>query len=138
MSGNDLNDVLAVSASALNAQNQRMKVIAQNIANANNTASAPGSTPYQRQVITFKNEFDRAIGAYKVKVAGVQTEQTQFIREYDPANPAADGQGYVLKSNVNPLIEMMDMSDAGHAYQANLNAIDAARGMALRTINLIQ
>src|SRR5476651_1761203 len=98
---NDLNDVFNISGSALDAQNQRIKVIAQNIANADTTATAPGQKPYQRQTITFKNEFDKALGAYKVKVAGVQPDKSDFIRKYDPTHPAADAQGYVMMPNVN-------------------------------------
>ena len=133
-----LTDIYAISGAALQAQNQRMKVIAQNIANANSTATAPGQKPYQRQVVTFKDEFDKSIGAYKVKVNDVRTDSSDFIKKFDPSNPSADAQGYVLTPNVNPLIEMMDMKDANQSYQANLNVIEAARGMALRTIGLLQ
>ncbi len=115
-----------------------MKVIAENIANADTPHSAPGQKPYQRQVITFKDEFDRALGAYKVKVAGVTKDtNAQFDKKYDPSHPAADAQGYVMTPNVNPLIEMTDMNDAQRAYTANLNVIDAARGMVLQTIGLL-
>ncbi len=135
---NELSDIFAISSSALKAQDQRMKVIAENIANANTTPSAPGQKPYQRQTITFKNEFDKALGAYTVHVTGVKPDTSDPIKKYDPGNPAADGQGYVQTPNVNPLIEMMDMNEANRAYQANLNTIDAARGMVLNTINLLQ
>jgi len=135
---NELSDIFAISGSALQAQDQRMKVIAENIANANTTPSGPGQKPYQRQVITFKNEFDKALGAYKVQVSGVKPDTSDFIKKYDPSHPAADAQGYVQTPNVNPLIEMMDMNEANQAYQANLNTIDAARGMVLNTISLLQ
>jgi len=135
---NDLTDIFSISGSALQAQGQRMKVISENIANANTMPTSPGQKPYQRQVITFKNEFDKALGAYKVKVSGIKMDQSTFIKKYDPTNPAADGQGYVQSPNVNPLVEMMDMSDANGAYEANLNVIDATRGMVLHTIGLLQ
>ncbi len=134
----DMGDVFSISGSALRAQTQRMKVIAENLANANTTPSAPGLKPYQRQVITFKNEFDRALGAYKVKVTGTRSDGSDFIKKYDPSHPAADAQGYVLSPNVNTLVEMMDMGDANRAYEANLNVVEAARTMALRTINILQ
>ena len=134
----ELTDVFAISASALKAQNQRMKVIAENIANANTTASGPGQKPYQRQVLTFKNEFDKALGAYKVKVNGVHADGSEPIKKFDPSNPAADPQGYVMMPNVNPLVEMIDMTDANRAYQANLNVIDASRNMLLKTLALLQ
>ncbi len=115
-----------------------MKVIAENIANANTTASSPGQKPYQRQVISFKNEFDKALGAYSVQVGSIRADTSDFIKKHDPSNPAADKDGYVLSPNVNPLVEMMDMSDANRAYEANLNVIDATRGMVLHTISLLQ
>lgn len=134
----ELNNTFAIAGTGLKAQNARMKAIAENIANANSTASAPGQNPYQRQVVTFKSEFDRALGAYKVKVAGVQSDKSEFIRKYDPSHPSADKDGYVMMPNVNPLVEMMDMGDATRAYQANLNVIDAGRNMTLHTIQLLQ
>jgi flagellar basal-body rod protein FlgC len=135
---NDLTDVFAISSSALKAQNERMKVIAENVANAETTASAPGQKPYQRQVVTFKNEFDKALGAYKVKVAGIRTDNSDFIKKFDPSHPAADAQGYVLKPNVNPLVETMDMSEASRSYQANIDVISASRTMVMKTIGLLQ
>lgn len=134
----ELTDVFAISGSALKAQDQRMKIIAENIANANTTAATPGGKPYQRQIITFKNEFDKAVGAYKVQTGRVQTDPSDFIKKYDPSHPAADKDGYVLTPNINPMVEMMDMTEANRSYQANLNTIDAARGMVLSTISLLQ
>lgn len=138
MSSNELTDIFAISGSGLQAQTQRMKIIAENIANAGTSPSAPGQKPYQRQIVTFRNEFDKAIGAYKVTTGGVETDNSDFIKKYDPSHPAADAQGYVLMPNVNPLVEAMDMGDANRAYEANLNVIDASRGMVLHTINLLQ
>jgi flagellar basal-body rod protein FlgC len=135
---NDIEDIFAISGSGLKAQNQRMKVISENIANAGTTPSAAGVRPYQRQVITFKNEFDKSLGAYKVKVTGVKADTSDFIKKFDPSHPAADAQGYIMTPNVNPLIETMDMSAANRSYQANLDVIAAARTMALKTIALIQ
>jgi flagellar basal-body rod protein FlgC len=135
---NELTDIFAISGSALKAQDQRMKVIAENIANANTTASSPNGKPYQRQTITFKNEFDKAVGAYKVKVSGVSADRSDFVKKYDPNHPMADAQGYVQMPNVNPLVETMDMSEASRAYQANLDVISASRTMVTKTIGLLQ
>ena len=135
---NEMTDIFAISSSALKAQDQRMKVIAENIANAGTTPTSPGQKPYQRQVVSFKNEFDKALGAYKVKVGGVHSDNADFIKKFDPSNPAADPQGYVLTPNVNPLVETMDMSDASRNYQANVDVIAASRTMALKTISLLQ
>jgi len=135
---NELNDIMAISGSALKAEGQRMKVIAENVANADTTSSVPGGKPYQRQVITFKKEFDKALGAYKVKVDGVRDDNADFIKKYEPSHPAADAQGYVLMPNVNPLVETMDMSEANRSYQANLDVISASRAMVTKTISLLQ
>jgi len=132
-----VSNIFAVSTSALEAQDKRMKVIAENIANAETSSSAPGQKPYQRKVISFKDEFDHALGAYKVKVASISKDRSDFIKKFDPANPGADPNGYVLMPNVNPITETMDMMEAQHSYQANLNVIDATRGMILNTINLL-
>jgi flagellar basal-body rod protein FlgC len=133
-----LDDITAISGSALKAQRERIKIIAENIANANSAGDAPGKKPYQRQVVTFKDEYDKATGAYVVKANGVRKDSTDFVKKYDPSHPAADAQGYVLMPNVNPLIEMMDMSDANRAYQANLGVIEASRNMVQHTISLLQ
>jgi flagellar basal-body rod protein FlgC len=137
-SGSSLFTTSAIASSGMQAENARMKVIAENIANANNTPSVPGGKPYQRQIITFKSEFDKALGAYKVKAGNVRNDNTDFVKKYDPSNPGADSTGYVLTPNVNPLIEMMDMSDAQHAYQANIGVLEAARTMMTKTIGIIQ
>lgn len=135
---NEVTDIFAISGSALKAQSQRMKIIAENVANANTTPSSPGQKPYQRQVITFKKEFDKALGAYKVKVDGVRQDNSEFVKKFDPSHPAADAQGYIMQPNVNPLIETMDMSEASRSYQANLDVISASRSMVLKTIGMLQ
>ena len=131
-------NILAISTSGLRAQSERMKIIAENVANANSTASAPGGRPYQRQVVTFKKEFDAALGAYKVQVDDVRADPSAFVKKYDPSHPAADKQGYVLTPNVNPLIETLDMKEANRSYQANLSVMSASRTMVLKTIGLLQ
>ncbi len=136
--GDQLSDINTISGAALKAQRERMKVIAENIANASTTPDAPGKKPYQRQIITFKDEYDKATGAYVVKTNGVRKDSTDFIKKFDPAHPAADKDGYVLMPNVNPLVEMMDMGDATRAYQANLGVIEASRAMVQKTIGLLQ
>lgn len=138
MASSDLSSVFSVSGSGLQAQATRMKVIAENIANAGTTPSSPNQKPYQRQVVSFKNEFDKALGAYKVKVDAVRKDNSAPVKKFDPSHPAADAQGYVLTPNVKPIMEGMDMREAQRAYEANLNTIDAARGMLLRTLDLLR
>ena len=135
---NDINDIFSISGSALRAQSMRMKIIAENIANVGTTAPTSGEAPYQRQVISFKKEFDNNIGAYKVKVSNIATDKAEPIKKYDPSNPVADAQGYIFTPNVNSLVESADMGDANRAYQANLNVIAASRTMVLKTLSILQ
>lgn len=137
-SSSDLTSVMAVASSGLRAQSTRMKVIAENIAVAATTPSKPGEQPYQRQVVTFKNEFDRELGVDVVKVNGVVKDKSQFIKKFDPSHPAADAEGYVLQPNVKPILESMDMKEARRSYEANLSVIEASRSMLLSTINLLR
>lgn len=134
----DLHASVDVSASGLHAQALRMRVIAENLANADSVARTAGGDPYRRKVATFRSHLDRTIGATKVQVASITTDKSQFGKVYQPGNPAADGAGYVQTPNVNGLIEMADMRAAQRSYQANLNAIEAARAMTSRTLDLIK
>lgn len=138
MANSDLTSVMSIASSGLRAQSTRMKVVAENIANASTTPNAPGEKPYQRQVVSFKNEFDRAQGVYKVKVDGVRKDNSEFIRKFDPAHPAADAEGYVQMPNVKPIMESMDMREAQRSYEANLNVIESSRSMLLKTIDLLR
>jgi flagellar basal-body rod protein FlgC len=134
----DLKNSIDVSASGLHAQSLRMRVIAENLANADSVSKTPGGNPYRRQVATFEAHVDRATGATMVKVDSITNDKSDFQRVYAPGNPAADSSGYVLRPNVNPLIETADMKAAQRSYQANLNAIEAARDMMMRTLDLMK
>ncbi len=134
----DLQTSLQLSFAGMNAQGTRLRVIAENLANADSTAQTPGGQPYQRQVVTFQSVFDKSVGATSVKVGQIKPAGGKFDRVYDPGNPGADAEGYVLKPNVNPLMELMDMHEAQRSYQANLDTIDAAKTMISRTIDLLR
>lgn len=134
----ELENSISVSASGLRAQSLRMRVIAENLANSDSVATAAGGDPYRRRVSTFAAEVDRATGATKVSVKSIDGDKSQFARVYQPGSPAADAQGYVEQPNVNPLIEAADMKAAQRSYEANLNAIESARGMTMRTIDLLK
>ncbi|HEV7228532.1 flagellar basal body rod protein FlgC [Brevundimonas sp.] len=127
---------MAVAASALKAQQSRMRVIAENIANADSTSDTAGGQPYRRQVPVFRaREVDGATG---VALAEVRADPGQFRRDYDPSHPAADAEGYVLRPNVDTLVEAMDMREAQRAYEANLNVIETARAMEQRTLDILK
>lgn len=134
----DLMKSLNISASGLKAQGTRMRVISENIANADSEASGPGVDPYRRKIITFKNHLDRQSGAQVVNVNKISFDKTDFEMRYDPSHPSADADGYIRMPNVKPLIELMDMREAQRTYEANLNVIEASRNMLLRTIDLLR
>lgn len=134
----DLEKAMMASASGLRAQSVRMRVISENIANQNSVASEPGADPYRRKIVTFKTEMDRAAGVEMVKASGVDMDQKEFGKKYDPGNPAADASGYIKTSNVNGMIELMDMRQAQRTYQSNLNALEASRRMATMTLDLLR
>ena len=134
----ELNEAISVAASGLTAQSTRLRIISENLANADSTSETPGGTPYQRKLITFQGVLDRHIGAITPKAGDVLTVGGTFERRLDPTNPGADADGYVQLPNVNPLIELMDMKDAQQTYQANLNVIDAAKAMISHTLDLMR
>ncbi|HYM30643.1 MAG TPA: flagellar basal body rod protein FlgC [Candidatus Cybelea sp.] len=134
----DLMKSILVSASGMAAQSERMKVIAENLANANSTAKTPGGDPYRRKLVTFQDHLDKQLGVEKVSVQGITEDQSDFELKYDPGHPAADANGYVKLPNVNSLIEISDMREASRTYEANLSAIDAAKTMLARTVDLLR
>lgn len=134
----EITRTMTTAASGMRVQSDRMRVIAENIANASSTADITGGRPYQRQVLTFSQAIDEATGADIVKVGKTVKDRSDFRKEYDPGHPAADAAGYVQMPNVNPLIELTDMREAQRAYEANLNVVDAARTMATRTLDLLR
>jgi flagellar basal-body rod protein FlgC len=115
-----------------------MRTIAENLANQDSVADTAGGNPYRRKVVSFQAAVDRASGATGVKVKSIQGDQSDFAKVYQPGHPAADAQGYVLKPNVNGLIESADMKAAQRSYEANLNAIEAAKSLTMRTIDLLK
>ena len=133
----DLLDAMAQAAKGMKAQGVRMRVISENLANAETTGKGKGQVPYQRKVVTFKNILDKTNGLREVEVDKIMSDRSDFIMKYDPSHPAADKNGYVKMPNVNPLIEMMDMREAQRSYEANLGVIDMAKGMLMRTLDLL-
>jgi flagellar basal-body rod protein FlgC len=141
MADNDVSDFtrsMGIATSGLRAQAGRMRVISENIANADSTASTAGGDPYRRKVPTFVNQLDRVLDARTVSLGKVKPDQSDFRSKYEPSNPAADANGYVKYPNVNPLVEMTDMRDAQRSYEANLNIISATRRMIQRTLDILK
>ena len=133
----DFSTSMAVAASGMRTQSERMKVIAENIANADSTSPVPGGDPYRRKISTVTNSFDEELGANLVKAGKTITDKSDFRSQYDPGNPNADKQGYVKLPNVDSLVEIMDMREAQRSYEADLTVMDSSKQMLARTVDLL-
>ncbi len=129
---------IAIAASGLRAQAGRMRVISENIANADSTAPRPGAEPYRRKIPTFRSEVDRALDAQIVALGRVRSDPSEFRLKHEPGHPAADANGNVQYPNVNSLVEMTDLKEAQRSYEANINLITASRRMIQRTIEILK
>lgn len=134
----DLLKALDVSASGMDVQTTRLRVIAENLANQNTTGSTPGADPYRRKTVSFDSRLDRALGVETVHVKRIGQDQSDLPQRYDPTNPAANAQGYVKLPNVNSFLEVMDMREAERAYSANLAILQSTRSMLSRTIEILK
>jgi flagellar basal-body rod protein FlgC len=129
---------LKIAASGLHAQNARMMVIAENIANADSAGKTPTDQPYRRRIPTFQAVMDDDAGGETVKIGKVALDMSDFQSRYEPGHPAADARGYVKYPNVDPLVEAMDMREAQRTYEANLNVVTVTRQMLGRTIDILK
>jgi flagellar basal-body rod protein FlgC len=133
-----LQSALKVSSSGLEAQSKRLRVVSENLANAQSTGRIPGADPYARKTISFESEVDEAMGLSTVRVAGIERDRTPFRVEHNPGHPAADAKGFVKLPNVDIMIEVADMREANRSYEANLQVIKQAREMISMTIDLLR
>lgn len=134
----ELSEALAISASGMDAQTTRLRVIAENLANQDTTGSTPGAPAYRRKTVVFADHVDQATGASLVQVQEIGRDQTPEPLRYDPSNPAANAEGYVALPNVNSFVEIMDMRDAERTYSANLSVMESTRAMLTRTIDMLK
>ncbi len=133
-----LTAAMRIAGSGLNAQSNRLRVVSENIANAQSTAKASGGDPYQRKTISFTAEMDRAAGLNLIKANQVGLDYSSFPIEFDPGHAAADDSGYVKMPNVNVLVEMADMREANRSYEANLQVVKQVRDLVSMTIELMR
>ncbi len=129
---------LRIAASGLEAQSTRLRIVSENLANANSTSAVASGNPYTRKLVTFDSEMDQASGASLVHVKRISYDKTPFTAEFDPGNPAADAKGFVKMPNVNMIIEMADMREANRSYSANLQVVKQARELFTMTIDLLR
>jgi flagellar basal-body rod protein FlgC len=133
----DINAAIAAAASGMRAQTVRMRLAAENVANANSTGANPNEEPFRRRIPLLEST-TLTSGAEGVRVRGAALDMSAFRQEYNPSHPAADERGYVSLPNVDTLVEMMDLREATRAYEANLNMIEAARTMTARALDLLR
>ena len=134
----DFTKSLSIAAAGLKAQSGRMRIIAENIANADSAPTTPTGEPYRRKIPTFRSHIDRETGASMVEAGRVARDGAPFRAKHDPGNPAADAKGQVRMPNVNALVENMDMREAQRSYEANLNMVTATRRMISRTLEILK
>jgi flagellar basal-body rod protein FlgC len=133
-----LSAATSIAGSGLEAQSIRLRVVSENLANAQSVGKTPGADPYRRKTVVFASEFDRLLGAATVEVKTVGTDQSPFRVEHDPSNPVADKDGNVKLPNVNMLVEMADMREASRSYEANLQMVKEARSMTTQILDLLR
>eukprot|EP01037_Dinobryon_pediforme_P012926 gene12926-13027_t len=134
----DLEKALRISASGMQAQTTRLRVIAENLANQDTTGGKPGADPYRRKTVTFDDQVDRASGTPLVRVKAIGTDKSAFPQKYEPSHPAADAKGYINTPNVNSFVEVMDMREAQRSYSANLQVMQVTRGLLTRAIEILK
>lgn len=134
----DVLRTMRISAAGMRTQGTRLRVISENVANADSLPTGPGDLPYRRKTISFRTALDRATGSELVRVEKIGVDASAFGSRYEPGHPAADAAGYVLTPNVNTLIEMTDMREAQRSYEANLNVIKASKAMLNETIDVLR
>ena len=128
---------LDISASGMAAERLRIQVIAENIANANSTKGVDGQ-PYRRKSVTLQEapSFDDVLGG--VQATAIVQDPRPGRRVYDPGNPDADAQGYVTLPNVDSVTEMVDLISAQRGYDANVQALNAAKQMFQKALDLLR
>ncbi|GAD56069.1 flagellar basal body rod protein FlgC [Limimaricola cinnabarinus] len=133
-----LSSISAIAASGMRAQGERLKVVSENVANADSTGNTPGADAYRRKTLAFEELVDREMGASMVKVEEIGRDKTPFALVHDPAHPAADAKGMVKMPNVNPILEMSNMREASRSYEANMNMFEAGRDMRTQMLDLLR
>lgn len=134
-----LKEAITLSASGMEVQGVRMKIIAENLANVSTTSSFSGGLPYVRKQIFFKNIYDRKLASDKVTVNKVSRDyKSQYKARYEPSHPAADSKGYVLYPNIDVSVEMADMQEAERSYEANMGALTVSKHMYLNSLDLLK
>lgn len=129
---------MSIAGAGLEAQSARIRVVAENLANAQSSGRTPGAAAYRRKTISFEQVLDQSTGAHFVRAGAIGRDPSAFPLEHQPSHPAADARGYVKMPNVNPLVELTDMCQANRAYEANLQVISMSKRMLSMSIDLLR
>jgi flagellar basal-body rod protein FlgC len=133
-----LQAALKIAGAGMEVQSTRLRVISENVANAQSTGQTAGSDPYVRKTISYENEMDRVAGVPVVRVKRIGLDDQPFKMELDPGNPAADEKGFVKMPNVNLLVELADMREANRSYEANLQVVKQSGDLTSMTFGLLK
>lgn len=134
----NLIDSISISAAGMQAQGDRMRIIAQNVANADSLATSEGDLPYRRRVIEFKEVMDDELGVKVVRKDKVSLDRSDFGMKYLPGHPAADENGLVMTTNVSGTFESADMREATRTYEANLGMLEMSRDLMTKLVDLLR
>jgi flagellar basal-body rod protein FlgC len=135
--------IFNVSGSAVSAQSQRLNVVASNLANVD-TVAGPDGQAYKARQVVFQTQMMGATGTVGdagsagVRVSTISEDQTPGRKVHDPKNPQADADGYVTYSNVNAVEEMVNMISASRSYQNNVEVMNTAKSLLLKTLQMGQ
>ena len=129
---------IRVASSGLYAQATRMRILSENIANAQTTAATASEDPYRRKTVTFGDDKSRVDGVRYVAIRKIGLDETPFRIVRDPGSPAANSKGEVKMPNVDPVLELADFREANHGYQADLQVIRQARELFTMTLDLLK
>jgi flagellar basal-body rod protein FlgC len=129
---------IKIAGAGLEAQSTRLRIISENVANSQSTAATPGGDPYVRRTVSFDDVMDRTAGLSLVRVKNIGFDDSPFVVEQDPGNPAADENGFVKRPNVNILVELADMREANRTYEANLQVAKQSSDLMNQTVALLK
>jgi flagellar basal-body rod protein FlgC len=132
--------ILDIASTGMAAQRLRVQLIASNIANSETTRTKEGG-PYRRKEAIFRSQdmgFSGALANAGVRVASIRTSQEPFLTRFEPGHPDADADGVVSYPNVNPVEEMVNLTEASRAYEANIAVVRAAKAMASSALEILR
>lgn len=133
-----LQKAIEIAAQGNNIQSERMKIVAENLANEMSTSDTPGGDPYRRKIMFVENKYDKRKKANLLRVKKYDEDKSPFEFKYEPSHPASDINGYVKMPNIRKEIEKSDASEAQRAYEANLSIIETSRAMMQKSLEVIR